>query len=193
MNSKSSLVRELKDKQYRDAFVRSQVRIGLPLQLRALRESRGWTQPHLAEAAGMSQPRISEIERPGERKLNLETLFRLAEAFDVALQVRFVPFRDFVDSTDEVNLGRFSIRPFDEDLEALENEEIWESGRKALAAAVQEHQHERDLYTEQLLSEDPLNPRKGRLFEMPKGPNGALFGASSQESKVKFYEACSNL
>ncbi len=35
-----------------------------------LRESREWTQPELAEAAGMSQPRISEIERPGERKLN---------------------------------------------------------------------------------------------------------------------------
>jgi transcriptional regulator with XRE-family HTH domain len=125
MNSKSSLVSELRDKRYRHAFVKSQLRIGLPLMCRALRESRGWTQPELAKEAGMSQPRISEIERPGERNLNLETLLRLAEAYDVALQVSFVPFRKFVDDSDQIQLQGFSVKPFERDLQDLEAEELW--------------------------------------------------------------------
>jgi len=179
MNSKSSLVKELQDKDYRHAFVRSQVSIGLPLQCRALRESREWTQPQLAEAAGMSQPRISEIERPGERKLNLETLFRLAEAFDVALQVRFVTFRDFVDSTDGVRLEHFSIKPFEEDLKDLENEEIWGRAKAALSATPNQSGGI-------LSAEDPVRFIKGTPIEMAKGigVQGALMGGGSQESRV---------
>jgi len=119
VNTQSSLVAELTSKEYRDAFVASLLRIGLPMQCRALRESREWTQPELAEAAGMSQPRISEIERPGERKLNLETLLRLASAFDVGLQVRFVPFSKLIDDDDSVDLDSFYIEPFEEDLARL--------------------------------------------------------------------------
>jgi transcriptional regulator with XRE-family HTH domain len=192
MNSKSSLVKEMKDKQYRHAFVRSQVRVGLPLQCRALRESREWTQPQLAEAAGMSQPRISEIERPGERRLNLETLFRLAEAFDVALQVRFVPFRDFVDSTDSLRLESFYIKPFEEDLKDLENEEIWAKGKETLAAILQEHQPESTPTSKDAVLDSPLNPSKGGLFTMPTGHNGALYGTSGQELREAYYEACGN-
>jgi transcriptional regulator with XRE-family HTH domain len=120
VNTQSSLAAQLREKDYRDAFVASQIRIGLPMQCRALRESREWTQPQLAQAAGMSQPRISEIERPGERKLNLETLLRLASAFDVALQVRFVPFSELVDDDDSLDFNSFRIRPFQEDIERLE-------------------------------------------------------------------------
>jgi transcriptional regulator with XRE-family HTH domain len=120
VNSQSSLAVQLREKEYRDAFVASQIRIGLPMQCRALRESREWTQPQLAEAAGMSQPRISEIERPGERKLNLETLLRLASAFDVALQVRFVPFSQLVDDDDSIHFDSFEVAKFENDMARLE-------------------------------------------------------------------------
>ncbi len=119
MNTQSSLAEQLRNKEYRDAFVAAQIRVGLPMQCRALRESREWTQPHLATAAGMSQPRISEIERPGERKLNLETLLRLASAFDVALQVRFVPFSRLADDDDRLDLDNFYVEPFEEDIANL--------------------------------------------------------------------------
>jgi transcriptional regulator with XRE-family HTH domain len=118
--TQSQLAGQLKSKDYRDAFVGSLIRIGLPMQCRALRESREWTQPQLAEAAGMSQPRISEIERPGERKLNLETLLRLASAFDVALQVRFVPFSKLIDDDDSVDFSDFYVEPFEEDFARVE-------------------------------------------------------------------------
>jgi transcriptional regulator with XRE-family HTH domain len=120
VNTKSSLAEEFKNKAYRDAFVASQLRIGLPLQCRALRENRGWTQPQLAEAAGMRQPRISEMEKPGERKPNLDTLLRLASAFDVALQVRFVPFSQLVDEDDAFDYDTYYVKPFAEDMAQLE-------------------------------------------------------------------------
>src|ERR1700680_1463571 len=70
------LLSELSDKTYRDAYVAAQIRIGLPFQIKALRTARDWSQGDLAHRAGMAQPRISEIEKPGERSLNIETLLR---------------------------------------------------------------------------------------------------------------------
>lgn len=115
MNTQSSLVAELREKEYRDAYVASQIRIGLPFQVRALRKSRDWTQAELGEAAGMAQSRVAEIER-GKRSLNLETLQRLASAFDVALDVRFVPFGELIDRTERFDPDRFTVPAFDAEL-----------------------------------------------------------------------------
>ena len=123
MNIKSSLVNELRDRQYRDAFVASQIKIGIPFQIRALRKSRTMTQPELAKAAGMSQPRISEIETPGSRNLNLETLLRIAAAFDIALEVRFAPFSEFIENTETIELDSLSIASFEKEV-AAEEEKI---------------------------------------------------------------------
>lgn len=116
-STKSLLAVALSDKEYRDAFVASQLRIGLPMQCRALRENREMTQARLSEITGMSQPRISEIESPGARKFTLETLLRLASAFDVALQVRFVPFNILVNDDEAIDLNSFYIPSFEEDIE----------------------------------------------------------------------------
>jgi transcriptional regulator with XRE-family HTH domain len=123
VNIKSSLVGELKDPQYRRAFVASQIRIGIPFQIRALRKARGMTQPQLAEAAGMSQPRISEIETPGSRSLNLETLLRIADAFDIALEVRFLAFGEFIERSEKINPDSIAIEPFEDE---IANEEYLE-------------------------------------------------------------------
>jgi hypothetical protein len=44
----------------------------------------------------MLQPRISAILKPGKAHLNIETLRRLAEAFDCGLSIQFVPFSELV-------------------------------------------------------------------------------------------------
>ena len=88
----SKLREQLQEKAYRDAFVASQIRIALPFQIRALREQRGWTQAQLAEKAGMLQPRISAMERPGGSKFTLETVLRVTAALDVAFIGRFTSF-----------------------------------------------------------------------------------------------------
>jgi hypothetical protein len=61
----------------------------------------------------MLQPRISAMESPGETKFNLETLRRLASAFDVALIVKFVPFSELVGWSETFNPDTFVIPSFD--------------------------------------------------------------------------------
>jgi transcriptional regulator with XRE-family HTH domain len=120
VNIRSSLTTELRNKKYRDGYVASQIAIGLPFQIRALRRSRGWTQAQLAEAAGMSQPRIAEIERAGRRRFNIDTLLRIASAFDVGLEVGFAPFGAVVDRAERFDPDAFDVASFDDDVHEAE-------------------------------------------------------------------------
>jgi transcriptional regulator with XRE-family HTH domain len=122
MNSEQ--LAEIRSKEYRHGLVSAQIDVDLPLQIRSLRKHRGWTQPNLAEATGMKQPRISAMEKPGGARFNLETLSRLAEAFDVALIVRFAPFSELLDWSDKFNPDELEIANFEEELEsgAFENQ-----------------------------------------------------------------------
>jgi transcriptional regulator with XRE-family HTH domain len=120
-NINSSLVSELRQKAYRAAYVISHIRIGIPFQIRSLRMQRGWNQEEFAKQLGMSQPRISEMERPGARRPNIETLLRIAEALDVALQVRFVPFSELVEWSESFNPDAFSVPSFDDEIAQQKN------------------------------------------------------------------------
>jgi len=92
---KRQLFKDLKNKDYRNAYVSSSVDVGVASQIRALREQREWNQSKLAKEAKMHQVRISELENPSHSP-TLATLKKLATAFDVALIVRFLPFSDLV-------------------------------------------------------------------------------------------------
>jgi transcriptional regulator with XRE-family HTH domain len=111
---KKRLLAELKDKEYRDAYVSSSVDVGIAFQIRALRERVPWTQAELAEKVNMQQERISVLENPS-RSPTTATLKRLANAFDVGLIIRFVPFSELVDW--EINLSPKSLEvlSFDEE------------------------------------------------------------------------------
>ena len=63
----------------------------------------------------MKQPRISAIEQPGGRRLNLETLRRLASAFDCALIVHFAPFSKLVDWARNFSPDEFQVPSFADD------------------------------------------------------------------------------
>jgi len=113
----SELWEKMKDPQYRRAFVASQVNIGIPFQIRALLKSRpGWTQKTLAERTGMLQPRISGLMTPGRVRPNIETLRRIAEAFDCGLSVRFVPFSELAQWSEEFDPESFYVPEFADDV-----------------------------------------------------------------------------
>jgi transcriptional regulator with XRE-family HTH domain len=104
------LMEDLKDKKQRDAFVSSHINTGIPFQIRALRDQRGWSQNELGEQIpekAMTQENISRLEDPNYSKFTLTTLKRLASAFDVALMVRFVPFSELINW--EINLSTESL------------------------------------------------------------------------------------
>jgi transcriptional regulator with XRE-family HTH domain len=70
---------------------------GIAFQIRATRDAQGMTQAALAEAAGMSPNNLSRLENPDYGKHSLSSLKRIADALDVALVVRFVPYSQYID------------------------------------------------------------------------------------------------
>lgn len=104
---KEKLISKLKNKEYRDAFVSELITTGIAFQIKALRKQRKWKQTKLGEWATMAQETISRFENPNYGNLNLETLKRLASAFDIGLMVRFVPFSELVNW--EINLSPESL------------------------------------------------------------------------------------
>jgi len=118
IRSWEELTKELQDKEGRDFYVADHINIGIPLQIRALREQKGreWTQQELAERAGMKQERISAIENPNYKNaFTLSTLLRLASAFDVALIVRFVPMGELVKWELSLSPDKLEAVSFEED------------------------------------------------------------------------------
>jgi transcriptional regulator with XRE-family HTH domain len=110
VSTKSSLIQKLKkSKEYRDAFVASQISTGIPFQIRALREQHGLSQKDLAEASAMLQPRICSMEQAGYGNFTLNTLKKLAAAFDVGLVVRFAPYGELVQWADNFTPDTFRI------------------------------------------------------------------------------------
>ncbi len=114
------LIDSLKDKEFRQAYMGEHLHEGLAFQLKANREARGLTQARLGELAEMKQSRIHAIEDPSYEGLNLKTAQRIADALDVALVLRLMPYSKFADFiTGSTSIGmRDWIEPipsFDED------------------------------------------------------------------------------
>jgi transcriptional regulator with XRE-family HTH domain len=97
-SSREKISRDIADPELRHLLVEAEIRQGIPLQIRAMREDRGWTQTELAERLDTTQNTISRLESPRTSKPTITTLKRLANAFDVALFVKFAPFSEFVDA-----------------------------------------------------------------------------------------------
>lgn len=69
----------------------------MAFQIAATRDKRGWTQARLASETNMSQNNISRLENPEYGKHTISSLKRIAEALDVALVVRLVPFSQYIE------------------------------------------------------------------------------------------------
>jgi len=96
--SRNSLCRRLaRGPEARAQFIESHINKGIAYQLRAMREGRHWSQEYLASQVGMPQTAISRLESSSYGKPTITTLRRMARAYDVALEVRFVPFSKFLD------------------------------------------------------------------------------------------------
>ena len=122
VTSRLKLLRKLRNKQYRDAYVEQNVKTSLPFQIRTLREQpeREWSQGELGERADMRQNAISRLENADYGNLNINTLLRLASAFDVALLVKFVPFRKLLDEFKDLSANALEVGSFDQEIEGLE-------------------------------------------------------------------------
>jgi transcriptional regulator with XRE-family HTH domain len=93
------LLEEIKEPEYRRAFVEGHAKDTIAFQIRQLRNARDWEQRDLARELGNPklQPMISRYENPDYGRYSITTLLELAAAFDVALIVRFAPFSELVE------------------------------------------------------------------------------------------------
>jgi transcriptional regulator with XRE-family HTH domain len=110
-----NLRKKLNNKDYRDAFTSEYIYSRIPLKIRAMRDRRGISQQQLAEMAGVKQEWISKLENPNYGRLTLTTLLKLASAFDVALNVDFVPFSEILERSTHLSPESFDVPSYQEE------------------------------------------------------------------------------
>ena len=89
-------ISELTEKEAREQYAADLLDSYIALQIKTLRQQRGWSQEDLAALAGKHQSQISAMEQIDFRSWKVSTLRRLADAFDLALVVRFESFGTFL-------------------------------------------------------------------------------------------------
>ncbi|MGB6385278.1 MAG: helix-turn-helix transcriptional regulator [Terriglobales bacterium] len=128
-STKLDLLDSLKDHEFRSAFNLENVYAAICFQLRVLREQRNLSQGAFGKRVEpkMAQERISILEDPNaESKPTLNTLLRLADAADVGLEVRFVPFSRVLLRSVHTDGHELEVDSFDEELPFLEEQLAFE-------------------------------------------------------------------
>jgi len=104
-----------RDKEYRQAYADSFSDSKIATQIKVLREQRGWTQQQLADAVGMKQSRIATLEDVNYSSWSIRTLRRLAETFDLWLDVEFKEFGAVWPQLQDFNRESLTRRSFADD------------------------------------------------------------------------------
>jgi transcriptional regulator with XRE-family HTH domain len=135
--TKLDLLNSLKDREFRSAFNLENVYTTICFQIRARREQRDMSQGTFGKLAKMAQERISILEDPNaDSKPTLNTLLRLADAADVGLEVRFVPFSDVLLHSVHTDIHALEVDSFDEELPAIEEQIAYEVAVESLEPSV---------------------------------------------------------
>jgi transcriptional regulator with XRE-family HTH domain len=165
---KKNLIKKLRNKKYREAFVSEHIDTGIPFQIRALRNQRKWKQIDLAKHAEMKQERISLLEDPNYSKFTLATLKKLASAFNVGLIVRFVPISDLVEW--ELGLTSDSLKAvsFDQDDYFKERPEGISPIPQAIATKASTEVKEVDTEATEAIKEDFLGTATVSFLTLPE-------------------------
>jgi transcriptional regulator with XRE-family HTH domain len=110
------LLEKLQRKPYRHTYLAEHVRRGIAYQIRALRDQRKWKQGTFAKYLGKPQSVVCRLEDPTYGKVTIQTLLEIANVFDVALEVRFLPYSTFICNTRDVSVPAMQVPEFKDDL-----------------------------------------------------------------------------
>lgn len=161
-STKDQLLEKLQNKKYRRTFADRSIDTGIATQLYALRDSRKWNQTKLAKETGMAQARISVLEDQDYQKYSISTLKRIAAAFDVALIVRFVSFRELARWVTNLSSQDLAPPSFAEEQAGLHREEE-DSAASTFQRLIPTPIHKQDI--EDILRESrrsaPLDAQRG--------------------------------
>lgn len=87
---KDRLKEDMKDPEFRKAFEKEEVFVSLAIQIAGIREKKKLTQKQLARKIRTTQQNISRLEDVRDRSYSIETLVKVADAFDKRLRIKFV-------------------------------------------------------------------------------------------------------
>lgn len=118
------LKKSFKDKEYRHGYVDDFLNTSIATQIKVLRERRDWSQEELADKAGMKQPTISRIENVNYSSWSINTLRKIAEAFDLTLLVTFESFGTRLKDISRFSRKALEKHSFEEDPVFKEKEEV---------------------------------------------------------------------
>lgn len=116
-----------KSKEYRHAYADEFLNTSIATQIKVLREQqqRKWTQAELGNRVNplMRQTRISVMENVNYSSWSINTLRKLAEAFDLRLRVSFESFGSLVEEIEQFNRTALERDSFENDPVFTEKEE----------------------------------------------------------------------
>jgi transcriptional regulator with XRE-family HTH domain len=97
MNEFSDAIKQgFRNKDYRHSYADEFLNETIATQIKTLREQRVWRQVDLAREAGMPQSMIARLENVNYSSWSINTLRKLARAFDVRLRVTFESFGSII-------------------------------------------------------------------------------------------------
>src|SRR5215813_10980158 len=106
----------LQKKPFRHAYLAEHVRRGIAYQIRALRDQRKWKQGTFAKFLGKPQSVACRLEDLDYGKVTVQTLLEVANVFEDALEVRFVPYSTFIYNTRDVSVASMRVPEFKDDI-----------------------------------------------------------------------------
>jgi transcriptional regulator with XRE-family HTH domain len=121
--SRDMLREEFQDKEYRQTYAEDFLNTKIATQIRVLREQRGWTQAELADMIGTKQAGVSRLENVNYSGWKIETLKKIARAFDVVFNAGFESFGKLLDEAEEFSREALEKPSFEHDPDWHEREE----------------------------------------------------------------------
>jgi transcriptional regulator with XRE-family HTH domain len=117
-----NLKSELEDKEYAHGYFDEHLNEYIATQIKVLREEREWTQERLAEESGMAQERISVLEDVNYPSWTVNTLRKIAWAFDLRLHVSFETFGSGIEQLISFSADALKRKSREEELGFLETQ-----------------------------------------------------------------------
>lgn len=104
------------DSEYRQSYMEAAIEQGVAWQIKINREHRSLSQKELALRIGSAQSAISRAEDPSYGRHRLETLVKVANAFDCALQVKFIPYSQLAKDSDDLSPNALYAKSYIEEI-----------------------------------------------------------------------------
>jgi transcriptional regulator with XRE-family HTH domain len=112
---RENLKTELRESEYRYGYAESFLNTKLATQIKTLREQRDKTQAEAAALMGIKQPGYRRFEDINHSVWKTDTLWNVARAYGVRLDISFKTFGSLLDDKEDFNKERLKVPKFEDD------------------------------------------------------------------------------